>query len=178
VFTQQEEASHAPVAVLSDSLCAKHCNGDARVLGTTITLSRLNYTIIGVMPPGFEFPVAAGRLDQTLLWVPMSLTSDELSDANVAMWGYHLVARLKPGTTLPQAAQDANRVAQEVMRNFAPALSVSAAKFARWATSSRELPSPCCARSSWLFPSCCSSPASTSRCCCSCVRSAVAAPLP
>jgi predicted permease len=123
VFTQQEDASHAPVAVLSYSLWVKRYNRDPRTLGTTITLSRRNYTIVGVMPPGFEFPVAAGRLDQTQLWVPMSLTTDDLSDANVALWGYHLVARLNPGITLPQAAQDANRVAQEVMRDFPPALS-------------------------------------------------------
>ena len=123
VFTQQEDDSHAPVTVLSCGLWVKRYNRDPRILGTTITLSRRNYTIVGVMPPGFEFPVAVGRLDQAQLWVPMSLTADDLSDANVALWGYHLVARLKPGIGLPQAAQDANRVAQEVMRDFPPALS-------------------------------------------------------
>jgi predicted permease len=75
------------------------------------------------MPPGFEFPLAAGRLDQAQLWVPMSLTANDLSDANVGLWGYYLVARLKPGIGLAQAAEDANRVAQQVMRDFPPALS-------------------------------------------------------
>ena len=123
VFTQREDDSHAPVAVLSYGLWVKRYARDPRILGTTITLSRRNYTIIGVMPPKFEFPVALGRLDQARLWVPMSLTADDLSDTNVGMWGYHLVARLKPGIGLPQAAQDANRIAQEVMRDFPPALS-------------------------------------------------------
>ena len=123
VFTQQEDDSHAPVTVLGYGLWVKRYNRDPRIIGTTITLSRRNYTIVGVMPPSFEFPLALGRLDQTQLWVPMSLTADELSDANVALWGYHLVARLKPGVDLPKAAQDANRVAQEVMRDSPPALS-------------------------------------------------------
>ncbi len=123
VFTQQEDDSHAPVAVLSYGLWMKRYNCDPRVLGTAITLNRSNYTIVGVMPSGFEFPVAAGRLDEAQLWVPMSLTADDLSDADVGMWGYHLVARLKPGITLPQAAQDASRVGEKVMRDFPPVLS-------------------------------------------------------
>jgi predicted permease len=123
VFTQQEDDSHAPVTVLSYGLWVKRYSRDLRILGSTITLSRRNYTIVGVMPAGFEFPVTVGRLDQAQLWVPMSLTADDLSDANVASWGYHLVARLKPRIALPQAAQDANRVAEEVMRDFPPALS-------------------------------------------------------
>jgi len=123
VFTQQEDDSHTPVTVLSYGLWVKRYNHDPRILGSTITLSRRNYTIVGVMPAGFEFPVTLGRLDQAQLWVPMSLSADDLSDVNVALWGYHLVARLNPGIALPQAAQDANRVAQEVMRDFPPALS-------------------------------------------------------
>lgn len=123
VFTPQEDHSHVPVAVLSYGLWVKRYHRDPRIVGGTITLSRRNYTIVGVMPPGFEFPVAVGRLDQTQLWVPMSLTADDLSDANVGLWGYHLVARVKPGVGLPQAAQDAHRVAQQVMQDFPPALS-------------------------------------------------------
>jgi predicted permease len=123
VFTQQEDDSGAPVTVLSYGFWLKRYNRDPRILGATITLSRRNYTIIGIMPSDFDFPLAVGRLDQTQLWVPMSLTADDLSDANVGLWGYHLVARVKPGVGLPQAAQDANRVAQQVMHDFPPALS-------------------------------------------------------
>lgn len=123
VFTPQEDNSHVPVTVLSYGLWVKRYHRDPRIVGETITLSRRNYTIVGVMPQGFEFPVAVGRLDQTQLWVPMSLTADDLSDANAGLWGYHLVARVKPGVGLPQAAQDAHRVAQQVMQDFPPALS-------------------------------------------------------
>jgi putative ABC transport system permease protein len=123
VFTQQEDDSQAPVTVLNYGFWVKRYNRDPRILGATITLGRRNYTIVGVMPPGFEFPVGLGRLDQAQLWVPMSLTADDLSDANVGMWGYRLVARLKPGVGLPQAAQDADRVAHQVMHDFPPALS-------------------------------------------------------
>ncbi|HEX3984993.1 MAG TPA: FtsX-like permease family protein [Acidobacteriaceae bacterium] len=85
-----------------------------------MTLDRRNYTIIGVMPRSFEFPLLPGRIGQAQLWVPMSFTAGELSQANADSWGTHLVARLRDGVSAQQAARDANRVAQQVMRNFPP----------------------------------------------------------
>src|SRR5580698_6666204 len=70
------------------------------------------------MPRSFAFPLEDGQLDQVQLWVPMSLTPEELSDRSAGFWGFQLVARLKDGVALPQAAQDADRVAKQVMRNF------------------------------------------------------------
>ncbi len=118
VFTPQEDDAHQPLAVISDALWLNRYHRDPRVLGATIVLDRKAYSILGVMPPSFEFPLQAGRLDQAQVWVPMSLTPDELSDQNAGRWGYNLVARLREGVSLPQAAQDADRVAQQVMRDF------------------------------------------------------------
>lgn len=119
VFTRQEDNAHAPVAVISYPLWLNRFHRDPHVTGATITLDRRNYTIIGVMPHGFEFPLLPGRVGQAQLWVPMSFTADELSPSGGA-WGIHLVARLKDGFTVEQAARDANRVAQQVMRDFPP----------------------------------------------------------
>jgi predicted permease len=116
VFTQQEEDSHEPVVVISYGLWVDRYHRDRRVIGRSIHLDRKPYAIVGVMPRSFTFPLETGRLDQTQLWVPMSLTPDELSDAHAGYWGYHIVARLKNGVTVSQAAQDANRVAQQIMR--------------------------------------------------------------
>jgi predicted permease len=118
VFTQQEENAHHPLTVISYALWLNRYQLDPHVLGTTIVLSRSPYTIIGVMPRSFEFPLSTGRGSEAQLWVPMSLTADELSDENAGYWGYQMVARLKDGVTAAQAAKDADRVAQEIMRNF------------------------------------------------------------
>jgi len=123
VFTQQEEDSHQPVAVICYGLWLNRYNRDPHVLGSSIVLDRKVYSIIGVMPPSFEFPLQAGRLDQAQLWVPMSLTPDELSDDHAGFWGYHMVARLQDGVTLPQAANDADRIARQIMRDFPVRLS-------------------------------------------------------
>src|SRR5271163_1418963 len=121
VFTQQEEDAHQPLAVISYALWLNRYHRDPHVLGTSIVLDRRPYSIIGVMPRSFEFPLQAGHLDQTQLWVPMSLTPDELSQPGV--WGYNLVARLRGGITLSQAAQDADRVARQIMRGFPASMS-------------------------------------------------------
>ena len=120
VFTQQEDDGHATVAVLSYRVWRNRFHGDPGILGTKILLDRKPYIVIGVMPRNFEFPLVAGRLNQSELWVPMSFTPDELSPTSAANWGYNMVGRLKPGLRLEQANQDAGRVAQEVMRNFPP----------------------------------------------------------
>jgi predicted permease len=118
VFTQQEEDSHQPLAVISYSLWLTRYNRNPNILATPIVLDRKSYSIIGVMPRDFEFPLQTGRLNQSQLWVPMSLTADELSDQRAGFWGYQMVARVKDGVTLGQAAHDADRVAQQVMRDF------------------------------------------------------------
>ena len=117
-FTQKEEDGHEPVAVISYGLWLSRYHRDPHVIGNSIILDRKAYSIIGVMPRSFDFPLAAGYLDQAQLWVPMSLTADELSDEHAGFWGYHIVARLKDGFSLSQAAQDADRVAQQIMRNL------------------------------------------------------------
>lgn len=117
-FTQKEEDGHEPVAVISYGLWLSRYHRDPHVIGNSIILDRNAYSIIGVMPRSFDFPPAAGYLDQAQLWVPMSLTADELSDEHAGFWGYNIVARLKDGFSLSRAAQDADRVAQQIMRNL------------------------------------------------------------
>jgi predicted permease len=123
VFTQQEEGSHQQLAVISYALWLNHYHSDPHVLGSTMVLDRTAYSIIGVMPRSFEFPLQPGRINQIQLWVPLSLTPDELSDGYAGFWGYRMVARLKDGVTLPQAAKDADRVAQQIMRDFPASMS-------------------------------------------------------
>ena len=52
----------------------------------------------------------------------MSFTQAERSQASAGAWAYNMVGLLKPGITPAQAQQDAAPAAQEIMRNFPPAL--------------------------------------------------------
>ena len=123
VISQKDEDDHQPVAVISYTMWLARYHRDRDILGKPIVLDRKAYSIIGVMPRNFEFPLESGRLDQAQLWVPMSLSADELSDQHAGFWGYQMLARIKDGIALSQAAKDADRVAQQFARTLPDAQS-------------------------------------------------------
>ncbi|MFZ1139326.1 MAG: ABC transporter permease [Candidatus Sulfotelmatobacter sp.] len=116
-FTQQEDDQQAPVTVVSYSLWQNRLHGDPGVLGKKILLDRKPYVVVGVMPRNFEFPLMPGHLNSSELWIPISFSQQELT-TGAASWGFRMVGRLKPGITAAQAETDAERVAQETMRNY------------------------------------------------------------
>jgi putative ABC transport system permease protein len=122
VFNRDEEDENRQVAVISYATWLNRFHRDRAVLGRTIDLDSRSYTVIGVMPRSFEFPVQVGRLNHTELWVPMSLTPDERAEAHEGVWAYQMVARLKDGVAVQQAAADVERVAQLISRNFPPSM--------------------------------------------------------
>ncbi len=120
-FTPQEDEGSQQVAVISYQMWHSRFQGDAHILGQKILLDRKPYEIIGVMPREFEFPLVPGQLNRSELWVPMSFTQGELVNG-VGSWNFQMVGRLKPGLTPAQAQQDAQPVAQQIIRNFPPAM--------------------------------------------------------
>ncbi|MFZ0517567.1 MAG: ABC transporter permease [Acidobacteriaceae bacterium] len=115
-FTPQEEEHSQHLAVLSYATWKSRFHADPNILGQKILLDRQPYIVIGVMPRNFEFPLQPGHLSRTELWVPLSLSHDELGQ--LSSWNYSMVARLKPGVTAVQAQADAERVAQQIMRGY------------------------------------------------------------
>jgi len=116
-FSLQEDDNGAPVAVISYALWRDRFHEDGSVLGSTIDLDRRPYTIIGVMPRSFAFPLDGGRLSGRDLWVPLSLTPVE-KQSEGSNFDYGVVARLKPGVTKTQAQQDVDLVTASIDRQF------------------------------------------------------------
>ncbi len=96
--------------ILSDQLWRTRFNGDPGVVGRTIRLDDVPYSVVGVMPAGFEFPLA------TDVWTPMGLKPEARSShtANVL----ESVARLKPGRTIEQAAAEINGIALRLEKSY------------------------------------------------------------
>jgi predicted permease len=117
-FTQHEDEEGQQVAVLSYGMWQNRFHGDTNVLGSKILLYRKRYTVIGVMPRDFEFPLNPGHLNQSELWLPLSLRPEEFTAGSAASWTSRMVGRLKPGITAEQAQSDAERVARETMRDY------------------------------------------------------------
>jgi len=117
-FTQQEDEENQQVVVLSYGMWRSRFHGDRNVLGSKILLYRKPYTVIGVMPRDFEFPLNPGHVNQSEFWLPLSLQPEEFAAGAAASWNSRMVGRLKPGISLEQAQSDAERVAQETMRDY------------------------------------------------------------
>jgi predicted permease len=117
-FTKDEDEHSEQVTLVSYALWQNRLHGDPHVLGAKILLDRKPYVIIGVMPRNFEFPLVPGHLNNSELWIPMSFTPEELSEAAAANWAFQMVGRLKPGVTPAQAKQDADRVAKQIMSAY------------------------------------------------------------
>lgn len=81
-----------------------------------IRLDEQPYTVIGIMPAGFEFPFSAASAGEPpALWTPLAFTREEIED-RAAEFPVHIVARLRPGISLAQARDDVNRVAAQFQR--------------------------------------------------------------
>jgi len=117
-FTQQEDDESQQVVVLSYGMWRNRFHGNANVLGSKIILYRKPYTVIGVMPRDFEFPLNPGHVNQSEFWLPLSLQPAEFTAGAAASWNSRMVGRLKPGISIEQAQSDAERVARATMRDY------------------------------------------------------------
>src|SRR6185436_5134912 len=64
-FTEGDVVRPSRVVVLSHALWARRFASDSGIIGKSVTLNGLKRTVIGVMPPGFQYPDAAMQL-----WLP------------------------------------------------------------------------------------------------------------
>jgi predicted permease len=104
MFTAEEDRPRGPnLALIGTSLWRERFGGRTDVLGQTIRLNSRQFTIIGVLPPGADFPGGVR------LWIPQQ--GDPSSVDNYSLEG---AGRLKPGVTVTQAAADLLRAHQPI----------------------------------------------------------------
>src|SRR5436305_7096243 len=84
---------------------------DQKIVGKAVTLNGESHTVVGVMPPGFQFP---SRDDE--LWTPLAFTTQEATNRNRHY--LQAVARLKPGVTVEQAQAEMNTIAARLQRQY------------------------------------------------------------
>jgi putative ABC transport system permease protein len=107
----EKEPGASRVVVLSDALWRRNFGGDAGLIGRQITLSGEAYTVIGVMPQGFQFPSRS-----TQLWTPLDLTPDQLTNRD-NHW-LMVLGRLKPAATLEQAQAGMSTIASRIEQQY------------------------------------------------------------
>jgi predicted permease len=102
---EEDRAGSAPVVILGHRLWQSRFGGDPRVVGRTIALDNQRYTVVGVLPAGFQL------LRWPDLWMPIGQFNDDLTEH--IHHAFVAIARLKPGVTLAQAGDEIGRLNQQ-----------------------------------------------------------------
>lgn len=117
-FRASEEGPNAPkVVILSDRLWRRLFHADPAILGRPVKLDGDNFTIIGVMPRGFEDVLAPGAA----LWTTDRYDASQITrEFNTWEWGNHLrmIARLRPGVARAEAIEELNQIARTPWPQF------------------------------------------------------------
>jgi predicted permease len=117
-----EEDRHGSdhVVLVSHALWQSQFGSTPDIVGKTIHLDETAYTVIGVMPATFRFPLdAAPSSERASLWLPMAFAPNLLKPNNRTMeFGVGLVGRLKPDVSPQQAQADISRIANRFMRQY------------------------------------------------------------
>jgi putative ABC transport system permease protein len=102
-----ERPDAAPVVLVSERLWRSRFGSNPTLIGRTIALNGLSHTVVGIVPPDFQFPD-----QEAVVWVPARFTPQELAmSGNFSFW---VLARLRPETSLPQAQAEMDTIARRL----------------------------------------------------------------
>jgi len=104
------------LTILSDALWRRRFGSDSAIMGRQITLDGDLYTVIGVMPRGFDNVLAPSAE----LWAPLQYDAGNITNLESQEWGHHLhmVGRLRPGIALDQARRELNTITRSPAPDF------------------------------------------------------------
>src|SRR4030095_5466214 len=123
VFTNDEFGEgRDSVVILSARLWQRRFNSDPNLVGKEIALNGRNFTVIGIMPGTFQFPLPllgvqggtfAERVD---IWKPIAFTKSELESRGSRSYG--VIGRLKKGVSSAQAQAEVNTIHANWLKQF------------------------------------------------------------
>jgi predicted permease len=120
-FHQQDDlrAGASPYAVLSYNSWQARFGGDPRIVGKSVRINGLSYSVLGIAPRDFH---GTELFYWPEIWVPMMMQAQiERGNAwleNPYTWDTWILGRLKPGVTVSQAGADLNRIAGGLAKRF------------------------------------------------------------
>ncbi len=104
------------VAVLGYGLWQRAFGGDADLIGKTISLNGNSFDVIGIAPPGFDYP---GNIE---LWIPIAFGSDRILGHAIMP---EVIGRLKPGLTIEEARVEAKAFSERIHQDIPEGLDKS-----------------------------------------------------
>ncbi|HYO99374.1 MAG TPA: ABC transporter permease [Pyrinomonadaceae bacterium] len=110
-LAEEDQPGRNRVVIISHGLWQRRFGADAKIVNQQLMLNGESYTVVGIMPPHFQFP---SREDE--LWVPIAFTPQEA--ANRGRHYLEVVARMKPGVTLEQAQAEMSTIAARLEQQY------------------------------------------------------------
>jgi putative ABC transport system permease protein len=103
----------ATVVMLGHALWQARFGGDRSLVGTPLRFDGRDYTVVGIMPPGFTFPA---EID---LWFPLRLTEADLRPNQRGAHYLNAVARMQAGVSIDQVVEELNAIEASLAAQFA-----------------------------------------------------------
>jgi predicted permease len=103
--SEENQAGSAPIVMLGHRLWESRFGRDPAVVGRTVALDNKRYTVVGILPAGFQL------LRWADLWMPLGQFDDDLTEH--VHHAFVAIARLKPGIRLSQAQDEIGRLNQQ-----------------------------------------------------------------
>jgi putative ABC transport system permease protein len=114
LFRDDEDKPGAPkVAILGDGLWRRTTGGDPNIVGKSVTFNDEKYEVVGVMPPGFQFPYRDNDL-----WAPIGTFYGPAEFVNRGRHNFMVAARLAPGVAVARANQEIRSIAGQLEREY------------------------------------------------------------
>jgi putative ABC transport system permease protein len=111
---EEAQTGRDHVAVLNYNFWQQRFGSDPNIIGQTIRLDATPYTVVGVLPQGFDFSIP-DYFESRDLWVPGVLPRDDSERGHKYL---SVIARLKPGVTPGQAEQDLSAVTERLALEY------------------------------------------------------------
>jgi putative ABC transport system permease protein len=106
---EEDRAGRDQVVIISHGLWQSRFAADPNIVGRTLTLNGRGYTVVGVMPAGFEFPFRFMKV-----WKPMAFTAEERSESERGSHFLNVIGRLKSDVTTQRAQSEMAAVGREI----------------------------------------------------------------
>ncbi|HQR35390.1 MAG TPA: ABC transporter permease, partial [Blastocatellia bacterium] len=104
------------VVVLSHGFWQRRFASDKSILNKTLSLNGENYTVVGVMPPSFQYGREIGMIVD--LWAPIVFTPQQLSPDSLTNEFLSVVGRLRVGVTQEQAQAEMRNIASNLRQQY------------------------------------------------------------
>ncbi len=116
VFTAEEDRpGGGQVVLLSDGLWRRRYGADRGIIGRTVSFDEKPVTVLGVMPPGFQFPLQGNPVDY---WVPLETNITESRRQQRGSHWMQLIGRLRPEVSYEQAAGELRALSEKYSKEF------------------------------------------------------------